>query len=66
MSLAVVWLKLGGCLAAGWLSSLVAGGWVAVHGWWLVAAQGRGGTPWWYGSARETPEYCDFKEVSFL
>ena len=59
LSLAVVWLKLGGCLA-----------WWLVAGWlWLVAGGGAGA---WghalvvYGSARETPEYCDFREVSFL
>ena len=63
LSLAVVWLKLGGCLAAGWLSGLVAGGCPAVAGGCLAAAQGVGACLMvWVGSVGAS--VCRLKENS--
>ena len=44
-----------GRLSGGWVAVWLGGWWLGGCGWWLAAAQGRGGTPWCYGSARETP-----------
>ena len=44
-----------GRLSGGWVAVWLGGWWLGGCGWWLAAAQGRGGTPWCYGSTRETP-----------